>query len=303
VIRREAHHEVFVSHGRMKLNRHPAAVEELAPDFVRHARLARAWRSLEDHEAPRPQQAIDLFSRWGGEQVVAKSVVEDVVLGFARLHDLPAALVSEDVEEGLHDDSRPVEIPRHKGARVQLRAVPLEDVLEAGEAVSGRLRDAGSEGRRIGFDPRVDASSREVAPEPGYAPSMTGAGEDSLVRGEAPRADAEIDESAPFPAREPHDARAAVGTGRRIVRVDEPRVGHAVGVVVGQTVGIANGGRREVSLLIPITEQRLDAGTQAAFGSPSEMALARLVRLSIGIVRRHPISRPEEPYGAWSRAL
>ena len=198
-----------------------------------------------------------------GEDVAAELLVEGVVLVLVGLHDRPAALVGVEVEERLDDGARLLRLTRHDRARVELRAVALEDVLEPRVLVPRRLRHRGPERRGIVLHPRLDAHAGQVAAKRGHPALVPGAGEDALVRRETPRADPEVDERARLAAREPDDARAAVGSGGRVVRVDDARVGHAL-VAVGERIGVTDRRRRVVPLLVAVSEERVDVGPEAA---------------------------------------
>ncbi len=188
--------------------------------------------------------------------------MEGVVLGLVCLHDLPAALECVEVEKSLNHRSSLDGVFRYHRARVELRAVTLEDVLEPPVLVARRLRHRGPERRRIVLHPRVDAHAGEVPPKRRDAALMTRAREDPLVGGKPPRPDPEIDQRAGVTAREPHHTRSTVRSGGRVVRVDDPRVGDAL-VTVGERISVANRCWRVIPLLVAISEERVDVRTEA----------------------------------------
>jgi hypothetical protein len=238
---------------------------------------------------------MHVVRRGSGEDVAAERLVEGVVLVLVGLHDQPAALVGVEVEERLDDGASLLRLTRHDRARVEFRPVALEDVLEPGVLVPRRLRDGGPERRGIVFDPGLDAHAGQVAAERRHASLVTRAGEDALVRRQTPRADPEVDERARFTAREPDDARAAVGPRGRVVGVDDARVGHPL-VAVREGVGVTDRRRRVVALLVAIPEERVDVRPQAAVRAGEALGdHLRELRQAVG---RHPAegTRPAEQH-------
>jgi hypothetical protein len=76
---------------------------------------------------------------------------------------------------------------------------------------------------------------------------VAGLGQDALVGREAAGADTESDEGAGVGGREPDEAGATVGSGRRVIGVDEPGERDAV-LLLGGGQGLGVTGHLQIGL-------------------------------------------------------
>ena len=101
--RREADDEVFIGDCRVELDCGSVTAEIVALDTLGHTSLARARRSLKDHEPAFLKQSIYLTFLSTHEQVGPQSINEREVLPLVVLQCNPPPLKRIQVEESLSD--------------------------------------------------------------------------------------------------------------------------------------------------------------------------------------------------------
>jgi len=153
---------------------------------------------------------------------------------------------------------------------------------------------------------RLRPRAPEVPPQSDETPTMARLGQDALI-GERPRSRHRSQSDFRCPESEPDQAGAAVGPGRRVVRVDEPGERNPVLFLGGgQRVGVADQARLEVTLLEALPKSASRSGRTPFSGTarrPWRMTSVSRLRLSAGIpvapkslsrhqaesVRHHPL--------------
>src|SRR6266540_3658045 len=240
----------------MELGGDPPPIKETAPNILGQAGLPRAGGALKDDEAARLQNLVHLLRIYGLKRLIPDVAEKLLGLRLERLEDLPVALVRIEVHEGLHDLVGQLRVVGHPRVAVHLGAIALEDPLESREAIASSLGYRLVESRRIALGPCLDAELLEIAAQGDEAPAMAGLGQNALVRREAAGADNESDQAPTGRCWEPGEAGTTVGTGRRIVLVDEARERNAILLIAGgQGVGVADQAWLEVALLEALSEK------------------------------------------------
>jgi hypothetical protein len=108
---------------------------------------------------------------------------------------------------------------------------------------------------------------REIAPQSCDSTAVARPSENPFVGRQAASAYPKIDERPTFAIRKPDDARPAVWTRRRVIRVDESRVRNTLVALGRERVRVADGGRCEVTLLVSVAEECFDPWSKTAVGA------------------------------------